>query len=109
MTKDSEVPYISVSISLAFRVSHIILWLSPAIGVLVTALLIESTIIKSTCQKHGVSTSLGIIQAVNAILVTLAIAIFWIAIRARVSQIQSRLMSIGDGIPLKDLASWVSA
>src|SRR6266498_1236613 len=117
MTKDSEAqpnddeinPYINVSISLMFRVSHIILWLSPAIGVLVTAILIESTIVKTTCQKFGVSASLGIVQAINAILITIAIAIFWIAIRAQVSQIQSRLVSIGGGIPLKDLASWISA
>ncbi|RHZ63853.1 hypothetical protein Glove_327g54 [Diversispora epigaea] len=100
-------PYINVSISWKFRVSHIILWFSPTIGVLVTAILVESAI-KTSCQKFGVSTSLSIVQAFNAIIIAITIAIFWIAIRAQASQVQSRLVSTDGGIPLKDLASWIS-
>ncbi|KAF0526233.1 hypothetical protein F8M41_014133 [Gigaspora margarita] len=99
---------IIVPISLKFRILHIILWLSPAIGVLVTAILVESIVVRTACQKFGVSAGLGIVQAINASLITIAIAIFWIAIRTYVSQIQSKLINIGNGIPFKDIASWVS-
>ncbi|CAG8523036.1 6047_t:CDS:1 [Diversispora eburnea] len=63
---------------------------------------------KTSCQKFGVSASLSIVQAINAIIIAITIAIFWIAIQAQASQVQSRLVSIGGGIPLKDLASWIS-
>ncbi|CAG8552584.1 2411_t:CDS:2, partial [Dentiscutata heterogama] len=77
--------YINDPISLKFRILYTILWLSPAFGVLIAAILIESIVEKTACQNFGVSASL-----------------------AHASQIQSRLINIGNRILFKDIASWAS-